>query len=399
MESVGELMVQARERMGVTLEQASRDTLISRRYLDALEREDFSVLPGDAYVAGFIHNYSSYLNLDPDEMVSLYRNLLLQEQPIPIKELLESDRGSRARLLAGLGGAVAIAAAAFAVYWFAIRPGGDSEEPAPAPEPASVTFVALEDEVTVAIFDIGTVIEVPIDGGTGAVPLTLRELDGDLLASYPDGELRLRVGGVRLLDLDGDDRPDLSILVRDADASQTPPQVQLRLDLLPRPGVASSSTPLDPAGSGGDATAQATSEAATAEEGAGDQPAAEPRSSELPAGTASSAPVRRLEIPHAVAQVAAARVPFAVDLTFRGNCLLRYVVDGGASLQRFFQTGEQISIEVNQSATLWLSNAGVVTARFAGTEVALGENGAVAAKQVEWAADGAQQRLLVRTLF
>ena len=109
--------------------------------------------------------------------------------------------------------------------------------------------------------------------------------------------------------------------------------------------------------------------------------------------------MRRLDIPHAIAQIAAVPVPFAVDLTFRGNCLLRYVVDGSAALKRFFQTGEQISIEVSDSATLWLSNAGVVTARFSGTEVSLGNNGSVAAKQVEWVADGGQQRLLVRTLF
>ena len=99
MESVGERLRRAREEMGVSIEQVARETLISKRYLFAIESEDFSVMPGETYISGFISNYSTYLGLDPIEMVTLYKNFQIQEQPIPFNELLESHRKPSLKIL------------------------------------------------------------------------------------------------------------------------------------------------------------------------------------------------------------------------------------------------------------------------------------------------------------
>src|SRR4030042_6262263 len=90
MESFGERLREAREKLNLTVEQVSRDTHIARRYVEGLEREDFSGFPGETYTLGFLRNYAAFLSLNADEMVALYRNLMLQEQPIPMTELLET---------------------------------------------------------------------------------------------------------------------------------------------------------------------------------------------------------------------------------------------------------------------------------------------------------------------
>lgn len=72
MNDLGALLVSAREGRGLTLEDAERDTRISRRYLRALETGQFEVIPAPVYARGFLRSYSQYLGLNPQEMLSLF---------------------------------------------------------------------------------------------------------------------------------------------------------------------------------------------------------------------------------------------------------------------------------------------------------------------------------------
>lgn len=65
-----ERLAAARERKGVDLYRAERDTKIRARYLAALERGDDRDLPGTVYTKGFLRNYAIYLGLDPDEVLA-----------------------------------------------------------------------------------------------------------------------------------------------------------------------------------------------------------------------------------------------------------------------------------------------------------------------------------------
>src|SRR5512143_956235 len=63
----------ARERKGVDLARAERDTKIRVRYLSALERGDYRDLPGAVYTKGFLRNYAIYLGLDPEDVLRQWR--------------------------------------------------------------------------------------------------------------------------------------------------------------------------------------------------------------------------------------------------------------------------------------------------------------------------------------
>jgi len=71
--SLPERLYSARERKGVDLYRAERDTKIRARYLGALERGDYKELPGAVYTKGFLRNYALYLGLDPDEVLDHWR--------------------------------------------------------------------------------------------------------------------------------------------------------------------------------------------------------------------------------------------------------------------------------------------------------------------------------------
>jgi cytoskeletal protein RodZ len=72
MNELGTRLVRAREARGLTLEDAERDTRISRRYLQALEAEQFEAIPAPVYARGFLRSYSQYLGLNAQEMLDLF---------------------------------------------------------------------------------------------------------------------------------------------------------------------------------------------------------------------------------------------------------------------------------------------------------------------------------------
>jgi helix-turn-helix protein/glucodextranase-like protein len=71
--SLGEQLRAQRERKDITLEQAAADTRIREKFLKALEDGDYPSLPGAVYTRGFLRNYSDYLDLRTDELVTLYQ--------------------------------------------------------------------------------------------------------------------------------------------------------------------------------------------------------------------------------------------------------------------------------------------------------------------------------------
>lgn len=71
--SVGELLYAARERKGVDLYRAERDTKIRYKYLEAMEDGAYDELPPPVYTKGFLRNYALYLGLEPEEVLTRWR--------------------------------------------------------------------------------------------------------------------------------------------------------------------------------------------------------------------------------------------------------------------------------------------------------------------------------------
>jgi cytoskeletal protein RodZ len=69
---IGSSLREARLRKGLDLSAASDATKIRARHLEALEDEQFDVLPGQTYVRGFLKTYADYLGLDGQLYVDEY---------------------------------------------------------------------------------------------------------------------------------------------------------------------------------------------------------------------------------------------------------------------------------------------------------------------------------------
>lgn len=117
--NVGEILQTARERKGVDLARAERETKIRARHLMALESGDLADLPAPVYAKGFLRNYSTYLGLDADEMLDRWRKEIDQprraDMPTvkpPPQPITTPSRGFK--LTSGLVVALVLAAIVFA---------------------------------------------------------------------------------------------------------------------------------------------------------------------------------------------------------------------------------------------------------------------------------------------
>ena len=65
----GEILRTARLKRRISLVEAEQATRIRQRYLQALEDDDYSVLPTGVYSVGFLRNYAIYLGVPPEDVL------------------------------------------------------------------------------------------------------------------------------------------------------------------------------------------------------------------------------------------------------------------------------------------------------------------------------------------
>src|SRR4029079_11590572 len=87
MPELGKTLSQARVARGLSLEDCERDTRISKRYLDALEREDWKVFPAPVYSRAFLRTYAQYLSLNPVELMRLFQTQAEEPAFKPLPEV------------------------------------------------------------------------------------------------------------------------------------------------------------------------------------------------------------------------------------------------------------------------------------------------------------------------
>jgi len=365
MESLGQKLRETREQHNFSFEQVARDTHISKRYLEALEQEDFSMIPGETYIIGFLRNYAEYLSLNPEELVALYKNIQIQEQPLPMTELLDRSRPkSSSRIIVLLAIILAVlGAGGYLIYRLVIsserqaapRAAAAREAGQPTVQQPGGEELLFQDEAVTRWFDLDDTIGFPLNGNT--YRLQIIGIARTLTIKVPGGTLDMPIGQDRQLDVNGDGRNDLRILLNDIDATGVAKRANLSLYKITK------------------ATVPEVAEAEELEEAV--EPAvSEPLAAEPSSGTTT---IISADTP----------APFRVSISFRGYCLFRYLVDNDIREERFFHKGEGFSLDARNEVQLWISNAGVVRLMVAGRDIEVGRPGAVTTKQIRWSRDDA----------
>lgn len=104
--SIGKQLRQAREARNLSLEQVAQATRIRVRYLQALEAEQFELLPSTAQVRGFLRAYAAQLNLDPLPLLAALNGETAPQPPppdLPPAESPDLPQGSAEAIFADIG--------------------------------------------------------------------------------------------------------------------------------------------------------------------------------------------------------------------------------------------------------------------------------------------------------
>jgi len=359
MEALGEKIRRHREEKGYSLDQVARDTHITRRFLESLETEDFSAMPGESYVIGFLRSYSEYLGLNADEMVSLYKNIKLQEQPAPIVELLERrGMSNTTKILIGAGIVVVIIAIACLIY--ALGSGSTNSNAQPTPVAASdQKLINFDGVVLEKTFLEGDVIRMP--SGNSSIDMVVG-YKGDKATLNVNGNIiELTTGKDWTVDVNQDGKLDIHVLVRTIDNRSNPAKIIMRLDRIingtesTNPGQPSAEPTVVPvSGIPGNAVFTV---------------AGTPR---LPGRERNVVPLPEGGSPTSI----------NVQLVVGRATVIRYQTDLGKKDEHFAQNGEVITINANSTARFWIADGNRVALRVNGKDTLLGNEGEVAAWQL-----------------
>lgn len=74
--SIGQMLRRQREERGLTPEQAAYQCKVPLRLLEALEADDYRMLPDPAYLTRLLHEYAVLLRLDPAELEAEFRSAI-----------------------------------------------------------------------------------------------------------------------------------------------------------------------------------------------------------------------------------------------------------------------------------------------------------------------------------
>jgi cytoskeletal protein RodZ len=116
--AIGDSLREARTRRGLSPADVQKGLRIRERYLTALEEERWELLPGEAYIKGFLRQYAEFLGLDGNLYIEEYTSRFLHREEEPFVPDSLAPRTRRTGVLRLLGVvAVVLAAVAGLAAW------------------------------------------------------------------------------------------------------------------------------------------------------------------------------------------------------------------------------------------------------------------------------------------
>ncbi|WP_314743447.1 helix-turn-helix domain-containing protein [Treponema lecithinolyticum] len=351
MENFGAILRKKREEKNITLETASRDTVISKQYLTALENENIDVFPGHTYVTGFLRNYSDYLGTDTEYLLKLFRGKVIQEAPIP-EELIIKRHLSRTWWIVIISASATVFALLtfLIVYFTVIKPKSQQLSSADLGKEKKQSYTLSSIPFQRRLYK-GDFIKVP--SADGPVTLTVSQTVNALAFDTPIGTQFVELGEELEMDVDGKGGSDIVVFL--SDISKADENLGAEVRMFAKAG-----------------------KAASADENV------------VSAGSVSleSGEVLKEGTKQVVILQDNRAYPFAVNASFRGVCLYRYKSDRNDAAENFFISGDTLKMQAQNTLRLWISNANTVKMQLIADgksyDLEMGHPGQVSVQDIRW---------------
>lgn len=172
--SVGQVLRDAREAQGLTLENAAIRLRLMQRQIEAMEADDFAGLGQPVFARGFVRNYARLLGLAPDPLLARMEGAPAEPATVsPLPPPSPHSWLTSPWLILLLLGVLLAAAVPVALYWWLnseveeVRPG---RAPALQSRPAPALGSVLTPAPVPALVPVLPVVEPPVSPLESAVP-------------------------------------------------------------------------------------------------------------------------------------------------------------------------------------------------------------------------------------
>jgi len=351
MESYGELLKKTRESKSLDIEQVSKDITIERKYIQALEDEDSGVFPGEAYLTGFLKNYSNYLELDTEFVLKLYHNKKIQESPVP-NGLIEKPKPKFLIPFIAIPAFLVVAVIVVVSVLLIVRSKKTVDENVITADNSKNKQYELNDKKFTGRVYKGDQFVVSTETN-GQIILTVRDTLSAFGIDTPSGVFYVELSEESEIDINGDSVSDMIVYV--SDLSSTDEKRGAEVSILLRHGVAA---------------------AQLSEADMNDIPFA----SEV-----------KSKHPQKVILEDTRAYPFTLNASFRGPCLFRDKVDRNTSVEGYYQKGDLFTATPKNGIRLWISNSNTVSftiiADSKSFDLGMGAAGEVVVEDIKWIKD------------
>ena len=371
MNQLGPIFKEARAESGKSIDEAVKETKIAKKYLLAIENENFDIFPGETYLIGFIRNYSQFLGLDPDEMVLKYKDYKIQEQPAPIEQLTAKTNTQKRFILIGI---IFIIVVSSIVYILLTADRSKKvklkEEEVPQAEveeekeqKGTAGLIVFEEEEIIRDFVKGDVIEIPVKNSVHRI--SIDGIDENLEFSIEDIPFTLSTDERVEIDFDRDGRKD--ILLRTNRMGEG--SVNLTLKKIFKTESSDLSIGLT------------DTETATADATAGPPEVVIMKEDELFADI----PVA----PKSGFQIVSGYEKTDIKTAIRGvsTAYVAYDIDEGEKQEVLLRNGDELAFTAKDVVRIMAANARGINIQINDVSVTLGKGGETVAKVVRWYRD------------
>jgi len=357
MNHVGSILSEARRQKGVDIAQVEQDINIEQVYIEALENDDYQKMPAEAYIVGFLRNYSEYLGLNPDDIIRQYKNIKLEDTEVPQEILLPKKKmGFGIKIFLFVSLAVLIVGIVYLTLAFLLSHRTTNSVDVVRVENVSKNTETKKKEVYEITQDV--LFEKEVFSGDEIVA-TIDETKYVIKVLSTSPVLKLNIAGsiqlveltqTRSFDLNDDATPDIEITVNDISENTTGASISIA------------------SGSDIETTDMASNVSSDDIFTPTERPTRE-RNKVLFQGTHP--------------------YPVILNTTFRGYCLFRTEVDKTERKEQFYQRGGQLNgVQAKNGFRIWASNGNAVKCRLIGggntVDLDVGRPGEVIVKDLKW---------------
>lgn len=341
MEALGEYLKDIRMKQNISIEKVIEDTHIVRKFVEAIENEQFMVFPGEAYLKGFIRTYSEYLGIDAEDVIRRYEKIKMVETPMPMEQLIPKPTYNLKPVLV-IGGisVLGIFLIVMVVFLF-IFISNTLKTASNTKKDSSQEKVINKLGNDEAVFNMKKNDEVDFNIGDKKYSLAIKELSPAVtLVDQSGKEIRMVATGYQnKVDVNSDQSADLIVVLNSYDTGK---QANLSFKLLDTKSVvtaADSSGVININGSNIETIIK--------------KPAAE---------------------------------DISCELTIMGETYLKYIPDGKNEIEGYYKVGSTVSLKSKSSLIIYFSNAGASTLNLKayGKIYNIGEVGKIEVKLIKW---------------